>query len=491
MLSQRLQQKLLQKLSPQQIQLMKLIQIPTVALEQRIKQEIEENPALEEASEENEESQDEFGQDSDNENEYDDEGDERLDDFDFEDYLDDDDIPAYKLTIQNRGRDEEEWEAPVVSGVSFHEHLQNQAGMLVLNDRQRAILDVIIGNIDDSGYLERELPALVNDLSFSFNISTSVKELEELLQLVHQLDPPGVGARNLQECLLIQLNRVEEETDATELARAVIRDFFEEFSKKHFDKILKKTEALEEELKEAVAEILKLNPKPGNTLGDTSRGGLFILPDFFITNQDGELELRVNQKNKPELRVNKAYREMLEHYAADKSSRGTTQRREALQFVKQKIDSAKWFIEAINQREQTLFITMSAIMEFQREYFLSGDETRLKPMILKDIAELVGLDISTVSRVANSKYVQTTFGTFLLKTLFSEGLQTESGEEVSSREVKKILEECIGSEDKRNPVTDDALSLILKERGYTLARRTVAKYREQLGIPVARMRRAL
>ncbi len=491
MLTQRLQQKLLQKLSPQQIQLMKLIQIPTVALEQRIKQEIEENPALEETSEEQDEPQDEYSQDNDREDDFEEEGEEKYDDFDLGDYLDDDDTPAYKLAIQNRGRDEEEWEAPVVSGISFNEHLHNQAGMFVLDERQKVILDVIIGNIDDSGYLERELPALVNDLTFSFNITTNLKELETLLQLVHQLDPPGVGARNLQECLLIQLNRAEEETDAIELARQVIGMHFDDFSKKHFDKILKRTGATEEELKQAVSEILKLNPKPGNTLGDSSQGGLFILPDFFVSNEEGELELRINQRNRPELRVNKTYREMLEQYASDKSSRGSSQRKEALMFVKQKIDSAKWFIDAIQQREQTLLLTMSAIMEFQKEYFLSGDDTRLRPMILKDIAEMVGLDISTISRVANSKYVQTTFGTFLLKTLFSEGLQTESGEEVSSREVKTILEECIGSEDKRNPVTDDALAMILKERGYTIARRTVAKYREQMGIPVARMRREM
>lgn len=492
MLTQRLQQKLLQKLSPQQIQLMKLIQIPTVALEQRIKQEIEENPALEEADEDADDREEEFGQDDSPEEEYDDDTENPLDDFDIEDYLDDDDTPAYKLVANNRGRDEEDWEAPVVSGVSFQEHLLNQVGMFPLDDRQKMIVGVIIGNIDESGYLERELVGLVNDLSFSFNISTTPAELGELLRVIHEFDPPGVGARNLQECLLIQLNRAEDDSAGVKLARIVIRDFFNEFSRKHFDKIIKKTETTEEELRAAIDEILKLNPKPGNSMGDSSsRGGIYIIPDFYVSNQDGILELRLNSKNAPELRVNKTYREMLEHYAHDKTSTSSSQQREALLFVKQKIDSARWFIEAINQREHTLYVTMGAIMEYQREYFLTGDDTRLKPMILKDIAEIVSLDISTISRVANSKYVQTPFGTFLLKRLFSEAMQTESGEEVSSREVKKILEDCIGNEDKRNPVTDDQLAGILKEQGYTIARRTVAKYREQLGIPVARMRREL
>lgn len=494
MLTQQLQQKLLQKLSPQQIQLMKLIQIPTVALEQRIKQEIEDNPALEEADDQTEEERDEFG----GEDEYDDEGevqeheDDKYEDFDFEDYLDDDHIPAYKLAAQNKGRDDDDREAVVTSGISFHEHLHNQIGMFRLDERQKMIIGLMLGNIDDSGYLERELPAMVNDFSFSFNISTTEAELEELLSVIHEFDPPGVGARNLKECLLIQLNRLDEETPAVLLAREIIRNNFTEFSRKHYDKILRKTNVSEDELKDAMEEILKLNPKPGSTIGDNSKGGVYIVPDFFISNQDGELELRVNTRNTPELRINGTYRKMLEQYAHAKGGAGASaQNKEALLFVKQKIDAAKWFIDAINQRENTLYITMSAIMAYQSEYFLTGDETRLKPMILKDIAEIVSLDISTISRVANSKYVQTPFGTFLLKSFFSEALQTESGEEVSSREVKRILEDCIGNEDKHNPVTDEMLAGILKERGYTIARRTVAKYREQLGIPVARMRREL
>ncbi len=491
MLTQKLQQKLLQKLSPQQIQLMKLIQIPTVALEQRIKQEIEENPALEETDNEGDEVVDEFGGDDEYGDDDDDYQEDKFDDFDFEDYLDDDHIPAYKLIASNRGRDEEDRDIPVISGISFQEHLLNQVGMYDLDEREKSLVELIIGNIDDSGYLERELSAMVNDFSFSFNIKTNKDELEDLLTVIHQFDPPGVGARNLRECLLIQLERSDEETPVVILASKIVKQYFDEFSKKHYDKIMKRANVTEDKLKEAIDEILKLNPKPGSTMGDISRGGIYIVPDFFITNNDGELELRVNNRNTPELRINRTYREMLESFAMQKGSRNTSQDREALLFVKQKIDSAKWFIDAINQREHTLFITMSAIMTYQSEYFLTGDETKLKPMILKDIAEIVNLDISTISRVANSKYVQTPFGTFLLKSFFSEGLQTETGEEVSSREVKKILEDCIGHEDKRNPVTDDMLASILKEKGYTIARRTVAKYREQLGIPVARMRRSL
>ncbi len=491
MLTQQLQQKLLQKLSPQQIQLMKLIQIPTVALEQRIKQEIEDNPALEEADNETEEQQEEFGAEDSFEEDDEEELDDRYDDFNLEDYLDDDYIPSYRLVAQNKGRDEEDREMPVVSGITFHEHLNNQIGMFPLDEREQRIVEIMIGNIDDSGYLQRELDAMVNDFSFSFNITTNREELERLLSIIHEFDPPGTGARNLQECLMIQLERMDEDTPAIQLARVVINEYFSEFSRKHYDKIIKKLEITEEELREAMDEILRLNPKPGNSMSDSTKGGLYIVPDFFITHHEGELELRVNSKNMPELKISRTYKEMLEHYAYEKSGKATTQQKEALMFVKQKIDAAKWFIEAIQQREHTLYITMSAIMEYQSEYFLTGDETRLKPMILKDIAEIVSLDISTISRVANSKYVQTPFGTFLLKSLFSEALQTESGEEVSSREVKKILEDCISREDKRNPVTDEMLAAILKEKGYTIARRTVAKYREQMGIPVARMRRAL
>ena len=496
MLNQKLQQKLLQKLSPQQIQLMKLIQIPAVAIEQRIKQEIEENPALEEMDGEIDELHEERGGEDDEVDfsQGDEEvrsEDDRLNDFDLDDYLDDDHIPSYKLVANNRGRDEDERDAPVVSGVSFQELLLNQVGMHARDERSHQLLEMIIGNIDDSGYLDRDPGAMVNDFRFSFNMVTTREEIEGLLRVIHEFDPPGVGARNLQECLLIQLNRKEEETESVVLARKVIRQYFDEFSKKHYERIMKRANITEDELKGAIEEIMKLNPKPGGTVGDIVRGGMYVVPDFFITNVDGELELRVNTRHTPELRINRTYRQMLEQYAGQKGQRTNSQDKEALLFVKQKIDSAKWFIDAINQREQTLYLTMGAIMAYQSEYFRTGDETKLKPMILKDIAEIVNLDISTISRVANSKYVQTPFGTFLLKSFFSEGLQTESGEEVSSREVKKILEDCISSEDKRKPLTDDNLASILQEKGYTIARRTVAKYREQLGIPVARMRKSL
>jgi RNA polymerase sigma-54 factor len=494
MLNQRLQQKLLQKLSPQQIQLMKLIQIPAVALEQRIKQEIEENPALEEMDIEGQDEQEDQVRESEEEvSDVDGASDldERFDDFDIEDYLDDDHIPPYKLVANNRGQDDDDRESPVVSGVSFQEHLINQVGMYSLDDHEKQLLRMIIGNIDDSGYLDRDPGAMVNDFRFSFNITTTKEEVERLLEVIHTFDPPGVGARDLQECLLIQLERSEEETVPVLLARKIIRHYFHEFSKKHYDRILKRANITQEELRTAIDEIMKLNPKPGNAMGDSGRGGVYIVPDFFISNVDGELELRVNNRHMPELRINRTYKQMLEQYAGRKGERTSTQDKEALLFVKQKIDSAKWFIDAINQREQTLYITMGAIMAYQSEYFRTGDDTNLKPMILKDIAEIVNLDISTISRVANSKYVQTPFGTFLLKSFFSEGLQTESGEEVSSREVKRILEDCISAENKKKPLTDDQLSDVLKEKGYTLARRTVAKYREQLGIPVARMRKSL
>lgn len=492
MLTQRLQQKLLQKLSPQQIQLMKLIQIPTVALEQRIKQEIEDNPALEDVGDERDDITDEYSVNEDESIDQQDEFEEKYDDFDIEEYLDDDHIPPYKLVTNNRGRDDEDKNIPLASGISFHEHLYNQITMFQLDEREKKIINVIIGNINDSGYLERDIEAMANDLSFSFNIKVNKSELEKLLKVIHEFDPPGVGARNLQECLLIQLQRIEENSEDIELAKKIIIRFFPEFSRKHFDKILKRANVDEDQLKRAIDEILKLNPKPGNSIGESSRTtGLYIIPDFIITNNDGNLELTLNSKNTPELRINKSYKEMLEHFAKQKKNKASNKDKEALLFVKQKIDSAKWFMDAIQQRQNTLYITMRTIMEYQSDYFKTGDEALLKPMILKDIAEIVNLDISTISRVASSKYVQTPFGTFLLKTFFSEGLQTESGEEVSSREVKKILKDCISSEDKSRPLTDETLSKVLKDKGYTIARRTVAKYREQLGIPVARMRRTL
>ncbi|RLD39827.1 MAG: RNA polymerase sigma-54 factor [Bacteroidetes bacterium] len=489
MLNQRLQQKLLQKLSPQQILLMKLLQIPSMALEQRIKQEIEENPALEEASAA-EEDQDEAidGDDTRDENP-EDEYDSKEDEFDLDDYMQDDEIPSYKTSINNQSSDDERKDIPYASGLSFQDMLLSQLGLRMLTDEQKVIAETIIGNLDDSGYLQREISAMVDDLAFAQNINVSDDEILEILKVVQEFDPAGIGARNLQECLLIQLRRKQDEDHpAVGLAIIVLENHFNEFVKKHYDKIMKKAKINEDELKGALAEVLKLNPKPGNSLSETTKTIQYVIPDFIIHNTNGDLELSLNSRNAPELRLSHAYTNMMEAYAENKKDK---KKKEAFMFIKQKIDSAKWFMEAIRQRQNTLFVTMNAIMEFQRNYFLTGDETKLRPMILKDIADIVNLDISTISRVANSKYVQTPFGTFLLKSFFSESMQTESGEEVSTREIKKILSECIDSENKTKPHTDELLTNILKEKGYNIARRTVAKYREQLNIPVARLRKEL
>ena len=497
MLNQRLQQKLLQKLSPQQILLMKLLQIPSIALEQRIKQEIEENPALEETAdqEELEEMDQDFDEPLDQDDNLNGEEVEELeeknadDEFDFEDYIsDDDEIPSYKLSANNTSSDDERREVPFVSGTTFHELLISQLGMRDLTEDQYKIALNIIGNLDDSGYLNRDVNAMVDDLAFTQNLQTTKEEISHVLSIIQELDPPGVGARNLQECLLIQLRKIEDPSPAVELAKHLLDRHFNEFTKKHYDKIIKKARITEEELKYAIEEILKLNPKPGGSLSETTRTNHYVLPDFIIYNNNGDLELQLNSRNTPELRLNRTYVDMLEAYSNTKNK---NQHKETLTFVKQKIDSAKWFIDAIRQRQNTLQVTMEAIMNYQREYFLTGDETKLRPMILKDIAEIVNLDISTISRVANSKYVQTPFGTFLLKSFFSESMQTESGEEVSTREIKKILSDCIDAEDKGKPHTDEQLTQILKEKGYNIARRTVAKYREQLNIPVARLRKEL
>ena len=496
MLNQKLQQKLLQKLSPQQIQLMKLLQVPTIALEQRIKQEIEENPALEEGEEENEDddSNEELDEDVSAEFDEDDENATEADrnnedEFAFADYIDDDEIPLYKLVANNTSIDDERKEMPYASGVTFHEQLLSQLGLRVLDDRKFQIAAHIIGNLDDSGYLQRDTNAMVDDLAFSLNIKTTAEEIKELLSFIQEFDPPGVGARNLQECLLIQLRRNDPMTKEVKTAIQIIDKNFEDFTKKHYDKITKKLDITEAQLKEAINEILKLNPKPGNTYMEHSRIQQYIVPDYVITNNDGILELYLNSKNAPELRVSKTYQEMLESYSKNKDK--TSGKKDALLFVKQKIDGAKWFIDAIKQRQDTLYQTMLCIMDYQKEYFQEGDETLIKPMILKDIAEKVNLDISTISRVANSKYVQTPFGTFPLKSFFSESMSTDSGEEVSTREVKKILQDCIGAENKRKPLTDDELATILNEKGYNIARRTIAKYREQLNISVARLRKEI
>ena len=486
-LKQRLQQKQLQRLSPQQIQLMKLLQIPTIALEQRIKEELEMNPALEEGPE-GDEFDDELS-DLKNDDEQDEEYDSSDDEFTIEDYLDDDDIPDYNLYANNTSADDEERETPLSGGYSFRDLLNEQLGMRVLSELQRTIAETIIGNLDDDGYLRRELFAIVDDLAFTQNIHTNEDEVEDMLEVIQGFEPAGVGARNLQECLLLQLN-VKEETENIALAKTLIEKMMDEFSKKHYTKICQRLHIEEDQLKKVLDEVLKLNPRPGDSLSDSTKVVQNIVADFMITNEDGKLDLTLNGRNAPQLKVSNEYKQMLRAYSEAKGNANKEQK-EAVQFVKQKLDGAKWFIDAILQRQMTLYGTMDAIMEYQKEYFLTGDETKLKPMILKDISDIVGLDISTISRVANSKYVQTQFGTFLLKSFFSESLTTESGEEVSSREVKKILSDAIEGEDKSHPLADEKLAAVLKEKGYIIARRTVAKYREQLGIPVARLRKEL
>jgi RNA polymerase sigma-54 factor len=555
MQKQHLSQKMLQKLSPQQIQLMKLLQIPTDMLDQRIQEELEGNPALEldetistetgiddkdtdsddefdeesyilgtdgkkekESSDEDyEDAQvfdtdefEEFNRESEehsleevfSEFEAYDEGHTEKDDAYMDDYLEDyigDDTSSYKLDAGNYNGDQEEKTIPVAVEVSFSDYLEEQVGMLDLDEVDDKIAKQIIGNIDDDGYLRRETLSIADDLMFTENIRVSEEEVIRVLKnIVQKLDPPGIAARDLQECLELQLDRKIHSHDVAEyyskkekhflkLAHTIISNYFEEFSKKHYSKLMRQLSLYNDDLKAATDEILKLNPKPGSAFA-SSKGRSYIMPDFIIENKDGVLELTLNSKNAPELRINDQYREMLEAYSNNRKDR---KQREAAMFVKQKIDSARWFIDAIKQRQDTMFRTMYTIMTYQEEFFLTGDEKKLKPMILKDIAEITGLDISTVSRVANSKYVQTEFGTKLLKTFFSESMQKDDGEEVSTLEVKKILSEIIGGEDKRKPMSDEKLMSILTNRGYNIARRTVAKYREQLGIPVARLRKEL
>ena len=483
MLKQGLHLKLQQKLSPQQIQLMKMLQLPTVALEQRIKEEMEINPALDEGREEIEEDEDDFNDEFG-------ETTEAQEDFDYSEYLSDDETPAYKLSVNNnRSVEDQERDIPYSSGKSFHDVLEAQVGLRILTAHEEQVTIHLIGNIDDSGYLRRDLDAIVDDLAFSQNIITSVEELEKLLGLIQDFDPPGAGARTLQECLLIQLDK-KENTVAIETAKVILENYFDEFTKKHYNKILEKLEIQSDDLKKALEEVVKLNPKPGNSLNETQKTVEHVVPDFYITINGEELELSMNSRNTPDLKVSGKYNEMIETYVANKG-KNTRAEKEALMFIKQKIDSAKWFIDAIMQRQNTLQTTMNAIMERQQEYFLTGDEVKLKPMILKDIAEKIDLDISTISRVASSKYVQTPFGTFLLKSFFSESLTNDSGEEVSTREVKKILSDAVGAEDKKAPLTDEKLTQLLKKKSYNIARRTVAKYREQLNIPVARLRKEL
>jgi RNA polymerase sigma-54 factor len=493
-LSQGLYQKQLQKLSPQQIQLMKLLQIPTVLLEERIKEEMEENPALEEAEEGHEdeysEAADEFS-DTDTEDFETEGSQEEYDNIDVSEYVNegDDEVGDYKLKDDNYPEIDETRSSPHKVETGFNELMLEQLGLLNLDEQQQKIAEQIIGNLDDDGYLRRDISAIVDDLAFRQNIMTSDEEIASLVLQIQQFDPPGIGARNLQECLLIQLDRKLNEGASVQLAMKVLEKYFEEFTKKHYEKIQRGLNITDEQLKEVINQIIKLNPKPGGNIGDSNKGENYVIPDFFIVNNNGKLELALNSKNAPDLRISEGYRDMLKDY--EKGSKKDKQQKEAVLFIKQKIDAAKWFIDAIKQRHNTLMNTMEAIMNYQRAFFISGDETELRPMILKYIAEATNLDISTISRVANSKFVQTEFGTYRLKFFFSESLQTDSGEEVSTREVKKILSDLIEAESKKHPLSDERLTELLQEKGYNIARRTVAKYREQLNIPVARLRKEL
>ena len=485
MLKQHLQFKLSQKLSPQQIQLMKLIQLPTLAFEQRLKQELEENPALETGKEEIENQEDEFDDIYDNES---DSENIAAEDINIDEYLSDDEVPDYRTQANNYSSDDEERTIPYAAGISFTQYLINQLNTVYLSDEEWAIAEFLVGSVDESGYIRRAISDITDDLAFTQNIYTDEKTVEKILKIVQELDPPGVGATCLEECLIIQLKR-KEPTPNTELAIAILEKSFEQFSKKHYAKLIQKHNVSEETLKDAITEIERLNPKPGGSYSGNTKMIEHIVPDFSIRISDGELELTLNGRNAPELHVSREYNNMLEGYknAKDKSK----SQKDTVMFIKQKLDAAKWFIDAIKQRQQTLYVTMNSIMNYQEEYFLTGDERKLRPMILKDIADEIGMDVSTVSRVANSKYVDTPYGTRLIKDYFSESMKNEQGEDVSTKEIKKILETVIGEEVKRKPLTDDKLAAILKDKGYPIARRTVAKYREQLGIPVARMRKEI
>lgn len=483
MLKQQLQQKLQQKLSPAQIQVIKMLEVPTLELEERIRQEIEENPALEEGAENDNDNEDfdEFGNEDGGNN----------DDFDIDDYVADDDIPDYKLKANNTSKDDKHEDIPFSVGMTFHENLIDQLGLLQLSEHQHMLAEYVIGNIDDEGYLRRTPESMVDDIVFQAGIQTTDDEMIKIVELVRQFDPAGVGATTLQECLLLQLDR-KNQTKETKLAAKVISEYFEEFSKKHYDKITKSLNIDDEQLKKIITEIVHLNPKPGNAWGGNvlEKSMATIVPDFILENDENQLTVHLNNSNIPELRVNNTYNEMFQDYASNKKNQ-TREMKDAVMFVKQKIDAARWFIDAIKQRQQTLLTTMIAIVQFQKEFFIEGDDTYLRPMILKDIADRTGFDISTISRVSNSKYIQTEFGIFPVKYFFSESMTNDSGEEVSTREIKKILQDCIDNEDKRKPLNDDALADVLKEKGYLIARRTVAKYREQLNIAVARLRKEI
>ena len=466
--------------------MIKLLEVPTLQIEQRIKKELEENPALEEGTEEDEipsETEEDQFEESDK--------DKDQEEFTIDDYIEEDEIPDYRLQEKNYSKDDDKrTEIPFSVGFSFHEHLESQLGLRDLTEKQKILGEYILGNIDEDGYLRRDLINIVDDLAFLQNVETTESELEEVLSIIQDLEPAGVGARTLRECLLLQIEKRDNSQPSMKLAHSILDSYFEEFTKRHYDKIISKLDITEDELKGAIDEILRLNPKPGGVYSDPfNKTSQPIIPDFILELSEDGFDLHLNSKNLPELRLSSAYSEMLHSYSKDKSQK--KEMKDAVLFVKQKIDSARWFIDAIKQRQNTLLLTMNAILEYQQEYFIDGDETKLKPMILKDVAEMTGLDISTVSRVANSKFVQTHFGIFPLKFFFSEGLQTDSGEEVSTREIKRILQDCIENEQKRKPLTDESLTDILQEKGYQIARRTVAKYREQLNIPVARLRREI
>jgi RNA polymerase sigma-54 factor len=491
MLKQFLNLKLSQKLSPQQIQLMKLIQLPTQAFEQRLLEEMNENPALETGTEEEEiYEKDEFDNDDTNDefDDYDDHDNEDTSDINIDEYLSSDETPDYKTQANNYSDDDEEHESPLIAPISFHQDLINQLNTFILNDSEREIAEFLVGSIDDMGYIRRSTPDMVDDMAFTQGIYTDEKTVDRMLNIIHELEPSGVGARDLHECLLLQLKH-KTPTEYVALAIDIIENQFDAFTKKHYDKLLQKYAVSNEQLKTAIHEIEKLNPKPGSSFTGSNKITEHVVPDFAIRIVEDELVLTLNGRNAPSLHVSKDYQEMMQTY---KSSRDkSSAQKDAVQFIKQKLDSAKWFIDAIKQRQETLYVTMNAIMHYQREYFLEGDEIKLKPMILKDIADLVGLDISTISRVANSKYVETPYGTKLIKEFFSEAMKNDQGEDVSTLEIKKILQNVIEDEDKHKPLPDDQLAEILLEKGYPIARRTIAKYREQLDIPVARMRKKI
>lgn len=486
MLKQSLQYRLLQKLSPQQIQLMKLIQLPTQAFEERLKQEIEENPALDTGKEDLESIDDDLS------NEYDDDsGTEKIEaeDINIDEYLSDDEVPSYKTQANNYSADDEEKNVPYAAGTSFHQSLKNQLNTYSFTEEEQTIAEFLVGSIDDSGYIRREIIDLVDDLAFTENVFTTEEKVVTLLKrAVHTLDPIGVGARDLRECLIIQL-KAKTSTKIRSLSIDILENAFDHFVKKHYLKLQEKFTISIDELKEVIIEISRLNPKPGSSYAGNNKIAEQIVPDFSIKIIDGELDLVLNSRNAPELHISREYNNMLKGY--QESSTKSKSQKDAVFFIKQKLDAAKWFIDAIKQRQQTLLVTMNTIMYYQLDYFLTGDERNLKPMILKDIADKIKMDVSTVSRVANSKYVSTPYGTKLIKEFFSESMKNDQGEDVSTKEIKKILETVITEEDKRKPLTDDKLSKILKEKGYPIARRTVAKYREQLDLPVARLRKEI